>query len=73
MTFVSIGNALCSVTVAVVRKFILLLPLIYLIPNFVTDKVIGVYMAEPIADILAVVFTTVLFAIQFKKALKKLE
>jgi hypothetical protein len=33
----------------------------------------GVYMAEPIADILAVIFTAILFAVQFNKAMKKLE
>ena len=73
MTFVSLGKALSSVTVAVVRKFVLLLPLIYIVPNFVSDKTIGVYLAEPIADILAVTFTAILFVFQFKKALKKIE
>ena len=72
MAFVSIGNALCSIIVAVMRKFILLLPLIYIVPHFVTDKAMGVYIAEPIADILAVTFTTVLFAITFRKAMNKL-
>jgi Na+-driven multidrug efflux pump len=72
MAFVSIGNALCSIIVAVMRKFILLLPLIYIVPHFVTDKAMGVYIAEPIADILAVTFTTVLFAITFRKAMHKL-
>jgi Na+-driven multidrug efflux pump len=73
MTFVSIGNALCSISVAVVRKFVLLLPLIYIVPRFVSDKAMGVYMAEPIADVLAVIFTAILFAVQFNKAMKKLE
>ena len=72
MTFVSLGKALSSVTVAVVRKFVLLLPLIYIVPNFVSDKTVGVYMAEPIADILAVTFTAILFVFQFKKALGKI-
>lgn len=73
MTFVSIGNALCSISVAVVRKFVLLLPLIYIVPKLVSDKAMGVYMAEPIADVLAVIFTAILFAVQFNKAMKKLE
>ncbi|MBR4108993.1 MAG: MATE family efflux transporter [Oscillospiraceae bacterium] len=73
MTFVSIGNALCSIIVAVVRKFILLLPLIYLVPRFVADKTMGVYLAEPIADVIAVTFTTILFAVQFKKAIRSLQ
>lgn len=70
MTFVSIGNAPCSIIIAIVRKFVLLLPLIYVIPHFVADKTMGVYLAEPIADVIAVTFTAVLFSIQFKKALK---
>ncbi|MGN0481920.1 MAG: MATE family efflux transporter [Lachnospiraceae bacterium] len=73
MTFVSIGNAVCSIIVAVVRKFVLLLPLIYLVPCFVADQTIGVYLAEPIADTIAVTFTAILFTVQFKKAMKKLE
>lgn len=73
MTFVSLGNAPSSVIVAVVRKFVLLLPLIYIMPNLVSDRVSGVYWAEPIADIVAVTFTAILFVFQFKKALKKIE
>ena len=72
MTFVSIGNAVSSIAVAVVRKFVLLLPLIYIVPEFVENKTMGVYLAEPIADVLAVFFTSVLFSVQFKKALNRL-
>ena len=73
MTFVSIGNAVCSIIVAVTRKFILLIPLIYLIPTLVPDKTMGVYLAESVADALAVSFTAVLFFFQFRKAMRKLE
>ena len=73
MTFVSIGNAVCSIIVAVTRKFILLIPLIYLMPTLVSDKTMGVYLAEPVADALAVTFTAVLFFFQFRKAMRKLE
>ena len=73
MTFVSIGNAPCSIIVAIVRKFVLLLPLIYIMPQLITDKTMGVYTAEPIADVIAVTFTAILFTIQFKKALKSLQ
>ncbi len=72
MTFISIGNAKASVTVAVMRKFILLIPLIYIMPLFMADKATAVYLAEPVADIFAVTFTAVLFAFQFKKALKSI-
>lgn len=73
MTFVSLGNAPASVAVAILRKFVLLLPLIYILPNLVQDPTIGVYMAEPIADVVAVTFTTILFIFQFRKALKKMD
>jgi Na+-driven multidrug efflux pump len=73
MTFVSLGQALCSVTVAIMRKFVLLLPLIYIVPALVENKTMGVYLAEPIADVLAVTFTAILFVFVFKRAMKRLE
>ena len=73
MTFVSLGKAGCSVIVAVVRKFVLILPLIYIMPLLISDPTRGVFTAEPIADITAVTFTAILFAFQFKKALRKIE
>lgn len=72
LTFVSIGNAPCSIIVAVVRKFVLLIPLIYIMPLFISNKTYGVYMAEPVADFIAVTFTSILFYKQFKKALKEI-
>ncbi len=73
MTFVSMGKALSSVTVAVVRKFILLLPLIYIMPHIISDTTVGVYTAEPVADIIAVTFTAILFFFQFKKSMNNIE
>ena len=70
MTFMSLGNAAASVTVAVVRKFVLLLPLIYLMPHLMADKTTAVYTAEPVADVVAVTFTAILFFFQFKKVLR---
>ena len=72
MTFTSLGKAINSIIVAVVRKFVLLIPLIYIMPHMVSNPTTGVYMAEPIADIIAVLFTSVLFTIQFKKALAEI-
>ncbi len=70
LTFTALGNAKASITVAVMRKFVLLIPLIYLLPALLPgDKAISVYLAEPAADLLAVSFTAVLFTFQFKKAL----
>lgn len=73
MTFTSLGKAVNSIVVAVVRKFVLLIPLIYIMPHLVSNKTVGVYMAEPIADIIAVLFTSVLFTVQFKKALAEIQ
>lgn len=72
MTFVSIGSSLSSISVAVFRKIIVLIPLIYIIPHLISDPVKGVYLAEPIADITAVLFTICLFSFKFKKALNKI-
>lgn len=72
MTFVSIGSAGSSIIVAIVRKFILLLPLIYIMPAIMENKVMAVYAAEPVADILAVAFTGILFFFQFKKSINKI-
>lgn len=70
MTFIAINNAKSSIIVAVVRKFVLLIPLIYLMPHlFPADKCRAVYMAEPVADVIAVTFTSILFFHQFRKEL----
>ena len=70
MTFNALGKAKESIVVAVMRKFVLLIPLIYIMPQILrSDQTMAVYMAEPIADLLAVTFTAVLFSIQFKKTL----
>jgi putative MATE family efflux protein len=75
MTFVSLGKAVASMAVAIMRKFVLLLPLIYIVPSFFdgANKTQGVYLAEPIADVIAVTFTAVLFAFVFKNALKAID
>ena len=74
MTFNALGNAPASIIVAIMRKFVLLIPLIFILPHIITsDKTMAVYLAEPIADVLAVTFTSILFSFQFKKALCKME
>lgn len=74
MTFTSLGKAKSSIIVAVMRKFILLLPLIYIMPHLLPqDPTRAVYMAEPVADFLAVTFTAILFTFQFKNAIKSIE
>lgn len=70
-TFIAIGNAKTSVFLALLRKVILLIPLIFILPNFVENKVLGVFLAEPIADATAVAVTGTLFFFSFRKLLKK--
>ena len=72
-TFVAIGNAKTSLFLAVLRKIILLIPLIYILPNFFADKTFAVFLAEPVADFLAVATTAALFYRQFRPAMAKLE
>ena len=70
MAFNALGKAKDSIIVAVMRKFILLIPLIYIMPAiFKANQTNAVYMAEPVADFIAVCFTAILFA--FKKAMKE--
>lgn len=74
MTFTSLGKAGSSIIVAVMRKFVLLIPLIYIMPVILSNKKdIAVYMAEPIADFFAVSFTAVLFFFQFRKCMRQIE
>lgn len=73
MTFTSLGKAVSSIIVAVMRKFVLLIPLIYIMPHVISDQTMSVYMAEPIADFFAVTFTAILFFFQFRKCLRQIE
>ena len=71
IAFNSLGQAAASIAVAVVRKFVLLIPIIYIMPHiFTADKTMAVYMAEPAADVLAVSFTSILFIILSKRILR---
>lgn len=72
-TFIALGNAKTSLFLAVLRKIILLIPLVYILPHFFTNKVFGVFLAEPVADVLAVCTTACMFAFQFKKSMAALE
>ena len=69
-TFVAIGQAKVSLFIALLRKIILLIPLILIMPNFFTDKVFAVFLSEPIADFIAAVVTVSIFAYRFPKVLR---
>ena len=66
-TFVAIGNAKTSMFLALLRKVFLLIPLIYLLPHLLQDQVMAVFLAEPVADTIAVTATAVLFFFQYRK------
>lgn len=70
-TFVSLGQAKQSLFIACLRKIILLIPLIYILPVFFEDKVFAVFLAEPVADFISVTVASTLFALSFKKILKE--
>lgn len=72
-TFIAIGNAPVSLFLAVLRKLILLIPLIYILPLIFSDKVMAVYLAEPIADFVAVTVTSITFFKVFRKTVKELK
>ena len=74
MTFGALGNAKASIIVAVMRKFVLMIPLIYILPAIMKgNETIAVYMAEPVSDFFAMSFTAILFYFQFRKAMSELE
>ncbi len=72
-TFISVGQAKISIFLAVLRKLILLIPLIYILPNFIEEKVFAVFLAEPISDVIAALTTVITFAIAFNKLIKERE
>lgn len=74
MTLVSIGNAKASMFIAILRKIILLIPLIYILPLImVNNQTLAVYCAEPVADFISVVVTVCVFINQFKKACEQMD
>ena len=68
-SFVAMGQAKVSLFMACLRKLILLIPLIFILPFFFEDKVFAVFLAEPISDIIAAVVTTGTFFARFDKIL----
>lgn len=68
-TFLALGQAKVSLFIALLRKVILLIPLAIILPKFM--GVMGIYRAEPIADVISVLITILLFTVTFKKILHK--
>lgn len=72
-SFVALGEAKISLFLALERKVILLIPLILILPQFMTDQLFAVFFAEPVADFLAAATTTVLFLLRFRQITRKME
>lgn len=72
-TFIAFGNAKTSAFLALFRKVFVLIPLIYILPRFAANKVQAVFTAEPIADVIAVTTTCIMFAASFRKIVKNME
>ena len=68
--FMALGQAKISLVMALLRKVILLIPLIFLLPGFFADKAFAVFLAEPVADLLAAAVTTFMFFRFFRKLMK---
>ena len=72
-TFIALGNAKVSVFLALLRKVFLLIPLIFILPRFMENKTMGVFLAEPVADFCAVCVTVAMFSVSFKKIIARME
>ena len=70
-SFMALGQAKISLLLACLRKIILLIPLIFILPVFFENKVFAVFLAEPVSDIIAAAVTTITFLTQFNRILKK--
>jgi len=70
-SFMALGQAKISLLLACLRKLILLIPLIFILPVFFSDKVFAVFLAEPVSDILAATVTTTAFMTKFNKILRQ--
>ena len=60
-----------SLHMQLLRKVLLLIPLIFILPLFIQDKVFAVFLAEPISDIVAATITTITFMSRFNGILNK--
>ena len=66
-TLMALGKAGTSTFLSLLRKAFLLIPFIYIFPGFIEDKVFAVILAEPVADVISVSTTIIIFSIQFKR------
>ena len=69
--FMALGQAKISLVMALLRKVILLIPLIFILPNFFQNKAFAVFLAEPVSDVTAAAVTTFMFFRFFRKLMKE--
>ena len=70
-TFVALGEAKVSLILSLLKKIILLVPFALIFPLFFENKVFAVFLAEPVAGIIAASVTATVFSIRFPKLLKR--
>lgn len=70
-TFVALGQAKISMFLALLRKIILLIPLIFILPYFFDSKVFAILLAEPVSDFIAASVTSMAFALQINRILNE--
>ncbi len=72
-TFIALGKAKASLFIACLRKVILLVPLIYILPNFFENKVFAVFLAEPVSDAISIITASIVFFFVFRKEMKQIK
>lgn len=72
-TFLALGQAKTSLIIAMLRKIVLLVPLIFILPMFIEDGLTAVLLAEPVADIIAIISTVIIFIVFYKKTFNNKE
>lgn len=72
-TFLALGQAKTSLIIAMLRKIVLLVPLIFILPMFIEDGLTAVLLAEPIADIIAIISTVIIFGLFYKKTFNNID
>lgn len=70
-TFLALGQAKISLFIATLRKIILLIPLALILPKILGVK--GIYIAEPVSDVISVIVTSVLCVITLKRIFIEME
>lgn len=71
--YLSTGQEKSSLAMVIIRKLVLHIPLLFLLPLIMKNKVLAVVLAETISDVVSVAVTSVHFVPAFYKKLDRLE